>query len=311
MKNINNDLMLNTEYFSPPPRDFCGCAVTVGNFDGVHLGHRRLLELLKEQAEQYGGLGIVLSFSQSSFKKNGGRLASEEKKRELLKEYAQGVCFADFLQICSMSPAEFVTRVLRDGLGARCVVCGYDFRFGKDRSGDTAMLESLCRENGIAFVKAEPFFAGDTPVSSTMIRGLLSKGEVRRAGELLGREFCFSAPIIYGNRIGRTLGLPTINQEYPCDFVSLPHGVYAVKCRLEGRQLFGVANLGTKPTVSDRDTVLCETHIFDFCGNVYEKQAEISFVEFLRPEKKFDSLQELSAQAVKDAEKAKQILFGE
>ncbi len=310
MKNKREKPIVDIEYFSDTHSPGKGCAVTVGNFDGVHLGHRLLLETLKRQAQHGGLTALVFSFSSDYRKKDGAGLATPQKKRELLAEYADGLCVADFSRVCDMTPREFVCSVLKDTLDAKYVVCGYDFRFGKDRSGDASVLKELCFRQGIGFVQAEPFLDNGAPVSSTVIRKLVSQGDLKNANRLLGREYCFSAPVISGNRIGRTLGLPTLNQQFPRELTLPPLGVYAVKCKVGQTTFSGVANLGVRPTVCSCDEVLCETHLFDFCGDLYGMTAEIAFVDFLRFETKFDSLDSLSRQARLDAEKAKEILFG-
>lgn len=287
-----------------------GCAVAVGSFDGVHVGHRKILDALTTEARITGSEACVFSFRESDRPKSGKKLlAGASEKKELLKNNgALILCEADFSAVKDISAEDFVKGILIGELNAKSVVCGYDFRFGKDRQGDPALMKKLAEKYGIRCVSVPPVMYGSAKVSSTLIRRLVSEGKISEANSLLGYAYSFSSAVISGNKIGRTLGIPTVNQRFPEDRIVPAYGVYAVICETGGRKYGGVANIGIKPTVGGLSKPLCETHIFDFDGDLYGSAVKISFIDFIREEKKFENLSLLSERAKKDAETAKQIL---
>ena len=207
-----------------------------------------------------------------------------------------------------MSPREFVEDVLVNTLGAQHVVCGYNFSFGKGGSGTPETLKALLEARDIGCTVAEAVTSGRGSVSSTRLRALISGGDMTAAAALLGRPYSFTLPVLHGRRLGSRLGSPTINQMFPDDRAVPAYGVYAVLCGREGKLYGGVTNIGVKPTVDDTNTPVCETHIFDFNGDLYGKEVRVYLCKHLRSEKRFESLDALRAQIAKDADLAREVL---
>ncbi len=302
---MNDAVLLSTDIFNFNNSDLSGgCAVAVGNFDGVHVGHRRMLERLKSEATRLNLPSVVYTFDAYDSPKKGSKLLTlPDRKHALLREAGiDAVYSVKFSAIKDMTACDFAEKILYTALGAKSIVCGYDFRFGRDRLGDVALLKRLLCEKGVAVSSIDAERVENRPVSSTLIRTLIADGDIKQANSLLGSVFSFSAEVVKGRQLGRRIGFPTINQIYP-DRLALPRfGVYAVKVTIDGNVFDGVANIGTKPTVSDEKTPCCETHILDFSGDCYGKTAEIEFVDFIRDEQRFDSVETLTAQIAKDIE---------
>ncbi len=274
-----------------------GCVVAVGSFDGVHLGHQKMLSALKKEAEGKKLPTAVFTFDCFDNPKSSKLLALPRKKQELLRENGVDIMLsAPFSALKSMEAEEFVNDILVDIMGAKTVVCGYDFRFGSQRKGNFELINSL----GLETIIPSVFIDEDIPVSSTLVRSLVASGQLEKANRLLGRAFSFEGEIIHGAKLGRSLGFPTANQLYPENLAELPFGVYAVECKLDNQYYYGVANVGTKPTVSTENIPLCETYIFDYSGDCYGKNMEIGFLEFIRHEMRFSSVDELKTQIEKD-----------
>lgn len=285
-----------------PAENTCGCAVAVGGFDGVHLGHRAMITRLVSVSKERGLTSAVFTFDTDDSPKSGARLlAQQEKKYEILASLGVDTVYSvAFSLLKDVSASDFACGLLYDALDARVVVCGYDFRFGRDRVGDVSLINSLLGDKGVTVVTPDAELCNGEPISSTKIRRLISEGEVASANVLLGREFSFSAEVVRGRRLGRTLGFPTINQKYPDTLASLRYGVYAVVCVIDGIEYGGVANVGVKPTVGEEESPICETHIFGYSGDCYGVSVETRFVGFIRDEKRFLSLEELKAQVEND-----------
>ncbi len=287
-----------------------GCAIAIGIFDGVHLGHRAMLRALSEESERLSVPAAVFTFSIGDSPKNSTNLlACEERKRELL--FAAGVDIvitAPFSAIKNMKAADFVTELIGKEFNAKSIICGYDFRFGEDRVGDVSLIKSLLSSNQVSVITPDAVSVDGKPVSSTDIRAKITEGNVKKANSLLGYEFSFTAEVIHGKRLGRELGFPTLNQKYPKELVLPRFGVYAVKCIIDGISYGGVANIGVKPTVESREEPICETYVFGYSGDCYGKRCEIRLVEFVREEKRFCSLLELKEQVDRDKAAAREIL---
>ena len=287
-----------------------GCVIAVGNFDGVHKGHRRLLSRLVNESKEYGLPSAVFAFSDRDRPKSGVKQLSQYGNKPLLL----GECGVDVLVSApfslfrDMEAEDFVLRFLGDFLGVKCVICGYDFRFGRGRKGDFRLIEELLAPCGVSVVSETAMLHGELPISSTLIRELVSKGDFGNANDMLGREFSFVSEVVSGAKLGRTLGFPTANQKYPSELVPPRFGVYAVRCVIDGKRYGGVANFGVKPTVGDYSEPVCETYIFDFDGDCYGKEMETRFVSFIRGEERFNSIYELKARVELDKAAAESIL---
>jgi len=295
-----------------------GAAVALGNFDGVHRGHRAVIDTARAVARAKGWPLGVLTFEphpRSFFQPAGApfRLTDAATKADLLA--AAGVDWlyqATFDRAFASLEAEaFVREVLVGGLGAAHIVCGYDFVFGRGRSGNTKMLEGLGRTLGFGVTVVAPVRDGDAAYSSTVIRGLLQEGRPREAAAMLGHRWSIEGEVRGGDKRGRTIGFPTANVELG-EFMVPALGVYAVRAGLEtaegGRTWHpAVANLGRRPTFDKRD-ILLEVHLMDFQGDLYGRRLWVEFVDYIRPERKFDGLEALKAQIAADRDRARVIL---
>ena len=205
-----------------------------------------------------------------------------------------------------MEAERFVREVLFQRLHAVRLCCGEDFRFGRGAAGNTSLLAALCKESGVALEILPPVREQGEKISSTLIRAAVEQGDIPLANRLLGRPFGFSLPVIHGNHIGHSLGTPTINQALPEGFIQPRFGVYAAWCQVEETFHCGVANIGVKPTVGS-DRVLAETWMPHFSGDLYGKAVRLFLLEFLRPERKFPSLEALKAEILENARQAQAV----
>ena len=237
---------------------------------------------------------------------NSAVLTGRDKER-LLEDAGVEVLYSlEFSQVKDWEAEAFVEQVLFETCAAQRLCCGEDFRFGRGARGDTALLQTLCDRRGVELTVVPPVKEGGEKVSSTRIRAAVEAGDISLANRLLGRPFGFSLEVIHGNHIGTGLGTPTINQAIPEGFVLPRFGVYASWCRVGGEYFYGVTNVGVKPTVGS-DRVLAETWMPEFQGDLYGKRVRVFLLEFLRPEKKFGSLEELKAAIQTNGEQAKEV----
>lgn len=281
-------------------------AVALGFFDGVHTAHRAVIE---RTAECAGLTPAAVTFGFSDSIKRGGVLQTEAEQEKRLRELGiQAVCRLDFSEVKDMPPEEFFRNILVEALNAKAVSCGYNFRFGKNAEGDIKTLESLCRDAGVRLLPVGEVMLDGVHVSTSEIKRLLSEGNIEKANRMLGYSYSITGKVVAGNRIGREIGFPTVNQLIPSCKAPLKKGVYASIAEVDGAQYAGVTNIGVKPTVENRSEPLAETHILGFDGDLYGKTVTVKIISFLRPEIKFSSLEELKEQISRDKTKAKEIL---
>lgn len=287
-----------------------GCAVAVGGFDGVHIGHRAMIMTLVNEAKRNSVPSVVFTFDANDYPKSEAKLlTTDEKKNSLLSSLGvDAVVSAPFSEIKDMSASDFIRNVFVGLLKAKSVVCGYDFRFGSNREGDVSLIRSMLSESGVSVITPNAVTLDGMPVSSTLIRNHIANGDFIKANALLGYSFSFNSEAVHGRMLGRTLGFPTVNQQYPLRLAIPRYGVYAVRCKIDGNIYGGVANIGVKPTVGIEDLPLCETHLFDYSGDCYGSDVETEFVAFIREEEKFSSLDALRKQVFCDISAAKNIL---
>lgn len=290
-----------------------GHVLALGNFDGVHRGHLELAHAARDLAGTLGVRAAALTFEphpRSLFQPQQPvfRLTPPPLKAELLAQAGlDPVLSVDFDRATAAIPAEdFVDGLLLGRLGARGLVCGYDFHFGKGRSGSPEMLAARAQAHGVPLVVVPPFGWRGEPVSSTRVRQALEQGDVAAAADLLGRVWTLRGEIAHGDKRGRELGFPTANMHLARD-CRLRHGIYAVRIRIDGRWHDGVASFGSRPTFDDGAPRL-ETFVFDFSADLYGKTVDVAFVGWLRGEAKFDSLDALIAQMNADSTAAREIL---
>ena len=292
--------MVVTDRFDNPMFEQ-GTSVALGFFDGVHRGHRAVIS---EAVSQAGTklMPVVLTFSTSPHQAGIPLLMTREDKCRTLEGLGvQGMVTLAFSSVKDMSPAQFVEQVLDSGLHAKKVVCGFNYRFGRDAAGDISLLKSLCAARGIAVSAKEPVIEEGQPISSTRIRRALEEGYVDTAARLLGRPFSFSFPVVDGDHRGRLLGAPTINQPFPAGFIRPRFGVYAASAMVEGQERVAVCNIGMRPTVG-AEYLRAETFILDFQGDLYGRNITVSLYKFLRPEVKFPTLDDLRRAIHNDAQ---------
>lgn len=278
--------------------------IALGNFDGVHIAHTALLSKTVAVAREKNISSAVFTFSEHSGKilrsRNVSSITSLNEKLELFRKIGiDKVYLADFEKVRDYTPSRFVDEILKKKINAEFAVCGYDFRFGVRGTGNSSDLTDLM--DGNTYVMP-PVMKGNEVVSSTLIRKAIEDGDVGYAKELLGRPFFIEFPVVHGKELGRSIGVPTINQNFPEGFVVPKNGVYACRVNTDMGEFSGVANVGVHPTVETSNRVNCETFIIGFDGSLYDKTIRVSFYKRLRDEKKFDSLDALKAQIEKDIE---------
>lgn len=290
-------------------------AITLGNFDGVHSGHGEIFKRLKKRAAELGGDALIFTFDPHPAKVLRPELSPAiitplPEKLSLIEEYGlDGIILADFnKEFAAQHPASFVRDILHEKLGAKLVLIGHDFTFGRGKEGNIDSLVSLGKEAGFSVEVVEAIKLGGEIVSSTRIRELIKEGRVKEASRLLGRYYSIEGKIVRGHGRGKPLGFPTANIAFHAELLPAC-GVYAVKAKLDGRDLAGVANVGGKPTFGD-DEISIETHIFDFDELIYGKDLKVSFIDKVRDVRTFPSTEELVGQIARDIETAKQILGG-
>lgn len=268
-------------------------AVALGYFDGVHLGHRRILRAAADWAAHNAARPVAFTFQFSDRRtKAPDILTLSERRRRIL---AQGVADIDceaFDAIAALSPQQFVQRLLCDKLGARAVFCGENFRFGAGAAGDVPLLRQLCAAQGVRVFSFPLEEQAGAPISATRIRALLAQGKLAEANALLGEPYAVDLPVRHGQQLGGSLGYPTVNQIYPAVMQQPAEGVYRTAALVNGVWLPSATGLGRRPTV-DGDGVTCETFFCRWHGDAYGSHPRICFLEYLWPVQKYDSLQGL------------------
>jgi riboflavin kinase/FMN adenylyltransferase len=289
-----------------------GCVATIGNFDGVHLGHQAVLSQLALKGDMLGLPATVITFEPQPIEffvpeKAPPRLSRFREKVEALRTYSiQQLCVLKFNKtLAQMSANDFIQKLLVTGLNVRYLVVGDDFKFGKDRQGDFSLLQKVGKEQGFEVVNMHTFAIAETRVSSTQVRQALAVGDLMLAQTLLGHPYKMSGRVAHGHKRGRTMGFPTANIHLHRRKVPLT-GVYAIRLfGIQGEPIEGVANVGARPTVGGEKALL-EVHLFDFNDDIYGEYVQVHFLHKLRDEQKFDGLPALIAQIKRDCEAAKQ-----
>jgi riboflavin kinase/FMN adenylyltransferase len=286
-------------------------AVTIGNFDGVHLGHQLVISQLKRVARAASLPTVVIIFEPQPIEyfapdSAPRRLARFREKISYLK--AQQIdyllCLRFDAELAAQSAEEFTRSILVDGLNTKHLVIGDDFHFGKNRQGNFQYLQENGERFGFVVDETETLLIDGERVSSTRIRESIQRDDFEKAAKLLGRPYSLSGRVAHGQKLGRTLGYPTINIKMG-DKTLIVKGIFAVSVKgIDNRVLQGVASIGTRPTVNGVDTIL-EVYILDFNQDVYGYSVEVEFLHKIRNEEKFDSLEELTAHIAQDTEKAK------
>jgi len=290
----------------------CGCVATIGNFDGVHLGHRAVLEALKLRAQAHGLPSLVVIFEPQPLEyfcpeKAPARLTRLREKLALLRDVGiDRVMLMRFDQhLASLTAEQFVQKMLVEALGVKHLFVGDDFRFGKGRSGNFDLLQQMGREQGFEVENLATVSKGGERVSSTLVREALASGDFATAARYLGREYQMCGRVVHGHKKGRTIGFPTLNIGL-ARRLSPVKGVFAVRVTgLSDEPLDGVANVGNRPVLEGDDQFLLEVHLFDFDRQVYGELVAVRFVERIRDERNFESFEVMREQILLDAEMAR------
>ena len=292
--------------------------VTIGTFDGVHLGHQKVISRLKGITRNHDGESVIFTFYPhprlviSPDETNLRLLTTLEEKEQLFARSGIDhlIVFPFTKEFSELSYEEFVRDILVNKLHTHCLVVGYDHRFGKNREGGFSYLQKCAKKFGFQIEKLKALLVDESHVSSTLIREALQDGDVARANVLLGYPFSLHGRVVEGKRIGRKIGFPTANIEASDPHKIIPgYGVYAVEVFISGKKNLGMLNIGTRPTFNkNADNRSIEVHIFDFKGDIYHKDITLTFRGKIREERKFNGVEELAEQLKKDKVSALKIL---
>ena len=300
-------------------RNIPHAVVTIGTFDGVHLGHQAIFNKMKALAQSIGGQTVVVTFEPHPRQvlnidsSNLRFLCTPEEKLKKFEEFGiDNVLIINFTKEFSRTPSEvFIKDYIIDHIHPAYIVVGYDHHFGKNRMGDFSLLSDLMKKYNFKVERIAAQDVENIAISSTKIRHALAVGNVKSANRLLGYTYSVTAEVVVGNKIGRTLGFPTANLELPREYMLINNrGVYACLVDYEDKTYKAMANIGHRPTIGDRteNNPLIEVNLFDFDGDLYGKQIHVRFIDRIRDEEKFAGLEALKAQLGQDREKAKEIL---
>jgi len=284
---------------------------TIGSFDGVHKGHVQVIESLKKLAQQLEGEATIISFEPHPrevlypMEKRPGILTTLEEKVQILEKI--GVEHLIILQfvpaLAGLDYSDFVKHILVDKIGIKGLVIGYDHRFGKNREGTFDKLKELAEKYHFYLEQEDVYEENEINISSTKIRNALQIGDIEHVNDFLGYSYSISGKVISGDKIGRSIGFPTANIQLKDERKLLPvSGVYAVNVVVEGERYGGMLNIGVRPTVSCSGELRIEVHIFDFNKDIYGQKVKIFLKARIRGERKFDSIDELKQQLLKDME---------
>ncbi len=288
-------------------------SVVLGCFDGVHEGHRQVIRRGVEAAAKLNCRAAVLTFDKPvrAFfaPESVSLLSSDETKMRIFEGLGISVCISLPLSkdVLSIDAKAFIEEIVIKKLRAAHVSCGYNYTFGKGAVGNAELLEKICECHGVGISIVPEYKLDGLTVSSSEIRTLISSGDVKHAATLLGHPYSITSVVVNGQHLARKLGFPTVNVLPEKDILLPKNGVYLTRTSFEDKSYFGITNVGIRPTV-DTGILCAETHIFDFDGDVYGKKITTEFIEFIRPEKRFSSVEAMAAQVHADIEKAKRIL---
>lgn len=287
-----------------------GTVIALGNFDGLHLGHQAVINMAVKKSEKLNAAPCILMFLEHTLWALKGdappELFAGEVKERVFDETGADIYRIDFNTVKDLTPREFFDEILIGRFNAKGICCGFNYRFGKGAKGNAQMLKEFCDEAGIEIAIIDEEDYKGSAISSTRIREAIQNGEIEDANMMLGRIFSYKTVVVDGDKRGRLLGSPTINQFFQKGFIVPKHGVYSSITYIDGKEYASVTNIGNRPTIGT-DIMGSETYILDFSGNLYGKEIEVGLLKFLRPEMKFNDLQQLSDQIKKDAEQSQEI----
>lgn len=285
--------------------------ITLGKFDGVHRGHMRLINRILEIGKKDDLETVIFTFDVSpqvslNQKKPQMLLTNEERRKRLHRQGIHTLIECPFVpEIRDMEAEDFIRKILVKNLQVKALVVGPDFHFGHGRRGTPEMLDRMGKEYGFTVEVLDKVMDGDREISSTYIREELSKGNMEKVNELLGYPYTLTGEVIHGHQLGRTIGVPTINQIPGEGKLLPPRGVYASRTRIAGKEFHGITNIGIKPTVLEK-FVGVETYLFDCDMDLYGEKAKVELYHYQRPERKFESVDALKMQLQKDEKRGKE-----
>lgn len=279
-------------------------AVALGNFDGVHLGHRYLLEQMLKTAAVRSLLPVVCTFAphpEKYYNIKISMISTVRQKMALLEDIGVEVCFQAVFDsvFANLSPENFMAEYIEKRLNAKAVIAGDDFRFGKDRLGDIKLLEGFCEKRGIALFAVPRLETGGNPISSTIIREAAAAGDMEKIPKYLGRHLSCAGTVVYGDKTGQKLGFPTANIELESELTP-PDGAYAGYIDIDNIRRTVMLYIGKRPTVANNGTRRFEFHIIDWRGDLYGKYLEVFIAKKIRDDCRFNSADELRAQLERD-----------
>ena len=286
--------------------------MALGFFDGIHIGHAALMNMIIKRAQEYDAEPAVLTFDVHPdslvFKKNVPLINSADDRERILSRCfgIYDVVVVHFSQsVMHMDWKVFIDELI-DDMDLCHIVVGHDFKFGYKGLGTAEKLKEYCAQRGVGCDIIPPVCKDGVVVSSTLIRGLIESGEIEKANEYLGRPHTLTDVVRSGYHLGTQMGTPTINMRFPEGVIIPRHGVYAAKAYVDGEEYMSVTNVGVRPTVSEDGGVNVESFLLDFTGNLYGRLVRLDFYKFMRPERKFDDIDELAAQIKHDAESTRE-----
>lgn len=297
------------------PQAFPESTVAIGAFDGIHVGHQAIIRAAVADAHTHKRPALVFTFDRHPAdllrpERAPDYLTTPRQRNRLIAALdVDALVVARFdTALSQLSPETFLRTILKDLLGAKAIVVGRDFRFGKERAGDVAYLERVQAEFGFTLHPLAPVLIGNSPASSTRIRELLQNAEIEEAETVLGHPYLLAGRVVTGQKLGRTLGFPTANLERTGRQVVPKDGIYAVQAHLQdGRIVGGACSIGNRPTIDGAGRSI-ETYLLDFDADLYGQEMELRFVRYLRQEAKFDSLEALKAQMAADIAQVRAVL---
>lgn|GEM_PF-614220 len=299
-------------YLDTLPYSHQSRAVALGFFDGIHTGHEAIIRKCVKTAALNGIKSTVMTFINFD-RDQRGCLTTIEERREILSSFGvDELLVLDFSEISDMESEDFLSTIIRMKLSSGFVFAGSDYRFGAKAKGDVSALRKFCEENAIECEIFDDMNFGDTGrrISSTWLKEALEEGDAGLYASLCsGRPFSYSGMVVPGNKLGRTMGFPTANIEIAGDKFKARFGVYVSRIKIGKSVFYGMSNIGLRPTVGDLTTAICESNIFDFDDDIYGARITVELLDFIRPEKKFDSLEELTGEIEANKVQAKTYLI--
>ena len=284
--------------------------IALGNFDGVHKGHRALISECIKYAKSNNLTSCIYTFEEHTTHFLGNKknlITTNDERIEIFDSLGcDSVYFDDFSFIKDMTPQEFCDKIIISKLNAKIVICGENYRFGKNCSGDASLLKALLSQKEVKVIIMPPVIYKGEIISSTLIRDCIRNGNIELAGELLSRPYSITGEIVHGKKLGRVLGFPTLNMCVPTCKVMPEYGVYASVTLIHGSLRRGITNIGKRPTIDnyEESPITCETHLINYSGDDYGKTATVFLLKFLRHETKFNDIDDLKMGITADCNNA-------